>query len=68
MVSKEVIGSPSSNPPFPNILVCSQSMHSKMKVKKLYPDMSDADIAFLYGFGIPKAKKMSWGIGPNMSK
>lgn len=50
----------SINVPFPNILICSQSMHSKDKVRKFYPHLEDSDIAALYGFGIPMEQKKQW--------
>jgi len=65
--------------PFPTMLICSQSIHSKKKgtnitlyfnnyiiyykVRKFYPELSDSDIAFLYGFGVHVEKKMTWGTG-----
>ena len=34
---------------FPKIIMCSDSMHSKAKVRRNFPDLSRSDLMLLYG-------------------
>ena len=34
---------------FPKIRICGNSMHSRMKVEKLFPNISSSDLMGLYG-------------------
>ena len=46
----------------PNIVICTDSMHSKLKVAKKYPLINKTMIQGLYGFNIKGLKKSMWEI------
>ena len=43
--------------------MCSQTMHSKRKVKKYYPQINQTVVRMLYGSGVRRDKKKNWRTG-----
>ena len=45
---------------FPKLLLCSNSIHSRAKLNKLYPDLTDKDVWKLYGQATSKRTREFW--------
>ena len=46
----------------PNLIVCSDSMHSKQKVEAKYPQLNKTSIQQLYGLHVQGSRRSIWGI------
>lgn len=44
----------------PNLMICSDSLHSKKKVQKYFPNVTDKMIEKLYGFNVTRLQKSIW--------
>ena len=46
---------------FPRLLLCSDSMHSKQKVQRSFPGLSQRDMQLLYGKNLENFRNHTYG-------
>ena len=56
---REANEAPIENVQFPNIMLCTDSIHSKYKLRKMYPQVNDTLIQQFYGLDVDPTAMVS---------